>query len=327
MGETQLQRPAVWTIGLFLCVLISPVAALAEGIADVGVGEVTTPPSPVLVAEPATLRWTVEVPPTTEVIDISLHRAPHVELIDRSWSRSEEALTIEVTVLVARPGTYPIGAIEASLRSASGDAHLMRSPGTNVNVEASFVPDEDSEALLPPTPPLPLVLHPLVPLSGGFLLLMTTLGYLARRFHQRNASAPPEEVPDPIDPIQHLRETLARLLAESDRATDAPVEWHQELSDALRIYLAGTALPGAREQTTTEIAASLRATNALRPDHQSRLLQVLRATDRVKFGGLRPALDWSVRVAQDAEALFMRLESERAAELPPSSEPTPEEAR
>lgn len=279
-------------------------------------GELRLPEGALLVAQVAEVRWQLEVPTTTEVVEIGLHDAPHVELVERSWEREGEQVEVRVSLLIARPGTYPVGGIRLITRAAQGDRSELRSAGFEVEVTPLLDPIDASEppsALALEGAEIPKVVHPYI--RGGALALglLLVLALVIGRSNVEEVAAEQDDepAPDPIDPVGHLRDALDRLLNDEDGAAQAPLDWHQELSDALRVYLAGTTSPGAREQTTSEIDAALRSSGALRPELHNRFIQVLRATDLVKFGGFKPAVDWSMRVGRDADAFFMRLEKER----------------
>jgi hypothetical protein len=183
-------------------------------------------------------------------------------------------------------------------------------------------PEEPAPADLKPALEPPRDWRPLL-VAAAAAAAAAALGFwILRQLRRRR---PHEAPPSPVRraPLRPAWETaleeLDRIAAADHVGHGALARQYVEVTAVLRRYLEERYGVPALEQTTTELAESLRNT-PLRPEPAARVLALLREADLVKFAKADPA-------PADARAAETRAREAVNATIPRSAEPAgPEEA-
>lgn len=124
-------------------------------------------------------------------------------------------------------------------------------------------------------------------------LVLATLVYLFWKYRERFLHKTPEpeptelqSIPPYISPFSVLEKSLRELKQIENYSSDEGLmNWHVQLSDAIRTYLEHTHGIEALEMTTREIHRSM-VTDKMHPDVISISIEILRECDMVKFAKL-----------------------------------------
>lgn len=141
-------------------------------------------------------------------------------------------------------------------------------------------------------------------------IALATLVYLVWRYRERFLHKTPEaEVTEPtpippyISPFSVFEKSLRELKqVEKYPSEDELMQWHVQLSDAIRTYLEQTHGIEALEMTTREIHTSMVA-EKMHPDVTSITLEILRQCDMVKFAKLTVDTHTTVQLYEKTEKL------------------------
>ncbi len=160
--------------------------------------------------------------------------------------------------------------------------------------------------------------HPLAPfprpawawlLWGGLGAALVAGG--AYWWWQRPAPSPNDEAQQAVEasPYETAQTRLRSLAASADlEDRDALKPFYVALADILRTYLAHELDVAARERTTREVVAALKARSDLPDDATTRVEVVLTRADLVKFAGVRPGPDATKDTVRHARAAIEALQ-------------------
>jgi hypothetical protein len=272
--------------------------------------------------EPST-GWQLE--PPGKSLDLGPFRIRSVERLPRP-----DGAAWRLRIVAVEAGDVEVAAIRLPARGPQGESGECVTDPIPVHVESNLqppapdgqAPEEPAPADLKPALEPPRDWRPLL-VAAAVAAAAAALGFwILRRLRRRGR----REAPPPPVRRAPLRPAWETALEELDRIAAADHVGHGELARqyvevtaALRRYLEERYGVPALEQTTSELADSLRRT-PLRPELAARVLALLREADLVKFAKAAPA-------PADARAVEARARETVSATIPRAAEPAgPEEA-
>jgi len=266
-------------------------------------------PRRVTLGDPVVWTLTATVPRKCEPEAIRLDPAPaSLELVPRGapnvrpgrdayvWSRRYDLRGFDLG-----PIALPTAVLGVRVRAGNGAVSTDEIPFPADTLVVDSLTQSASGALSPDRGPLDPGLRPVdlgIAATLALLVLGAIIVLLARWRHRRERPGPAIPVEPPEVAFERAMESLRR-----EGATLARGAFHDQLSEAIREYVAATTGVDALDLTTRELERELKRSGRARPEAAAEVARILRRSDLVKFAKRADVWEEAKALLDDAARL------------------------